>query len=238
MGNKRPGRDERRVMDALRAIYNQPPGCSTPPPEFERLPQRLRRDLDGIFAARAAAGIDMSKTETHAKETAAAAKRTAAAKEMARKKTEIKQRLEKHDNAIEENGKVIAEAGNKAFKMEPAVEKLENELDFEEYGLSTFDDLDRYERRGWDLLGDTKSEYILSRELRSLIDENYKLKFQIDAHKSIYNPQSFVQKQQKAALDLQKDAIEQLRPTIGAMRDRLYEVEIVAHQSKGTEKDL
>ncbi|PNP85265.1 hypothetical protein FNYG_01494 [Fusarium nygamai] len=153
---------------------------------------------------------------------------------MARKKTEIKQRLKQHDDAIDENGKLIAQAGNKVFEIEQAVNKLETEHNFEEYNPEC------YERCGWDLLGPTKTEYMLSKKLRSLVDENCKLKYQIDTYKSTLIPQNFVLKQQKAALDQQKAAIEQLRPTIGAMRDRLYEVEMVANQilGKATEKDL
>ncbi|KAF4440113.1 hypothetical protein FACUT_3636 [Fusarium acutatum] len=107
---------------------------------------------------------------------------------MTRQKTEVKQRLEQHEDAIDENGKLVAQTGNK---------------------------------------------YTLSKKLRSLVDENYKLKIQIYTNKSIFDPQDFVLKQQKAA-------IEQLRPTIGAMRDRVHEVEIVANQilAKGTKKDL
>lgn len=80
----------------------------------------------------------------------------------------------------------------------------------------------------------------MSKKLRSLVDENYKLKIQIYTIKSMFNPRDFALKQQKAALDQQKVAIEQLRPTIGAMRDCVHEVEIVANQilAKGTEKDL
>ncbi|KAF5713979.1 hypothetical protein FMUND_7644 [Fusarium mundagurra] len=187
----------------------------------------LRAQAAPAFAP-STAEIDMSNTETHAKQ------ERAAAEKMPRQKAEIKQRLEQHDDAIDEMGKLIAQAGNKAFEMEQAVEKLENEHDFEEPECYTFDDLDRYKIRGWGLLENTK------RELRSLVDENYKLKIQIHTHKSIFTQQTFVQKQQKAALDQQKAAIEQLRPTIGAMRDRLYEVEIVANKilGKATEKDL